>query len=475
MTRLDRYLDRYRLTSIYVLILFFAAFVLSEPVQYCRFGHRENGPSEVDFCMGVTMHYNVSSNHHDMYLTMEIPRESALGWTAIGTGSSMKGSLMVIVYGNPSDQHDPIVSIRTVDGHSQPKLVSQDQMGGTDLRVLQASWVQGTRGMTVAKIALVCLSCEKWPGAPISAQAPSQPWIWAWNDNQDFQVFSYDAHLRMHKHHAKNGGWGVFYVDMARSVSTVESAPSLPPIRTGISRLGTSDSPTSAGGLVSSIRENVMQSIHGFVMFIAFFILFPLGTIAMRSGSSKSFKYHWSIQLVAALFAWSGAIIGLLMDHNINTLHQWIGVFLGAYLFIQGLLGWQHHRVFVRIRRRHWVSYSHIWFGRLTLVLGWTNIITGMLLSGTSTTWIASMAGLIAVNALVLSFWIWKASRRQLRTKVSPADEAASQSLWPDPKQGEYFALGTIDEDDGTDSEGERENKKNNRAPYDPVRESSGQ
>ncbi|EDN07775.1 predicted protein [Histoplasma mississippiense (nom. inval.)] len=408
MARLDRYLDRHCLASIYVLILFFAAFVLSEPVQYCRFGHREDGPSEVDFCMGITMHYNVSSHHHDMYLTMEIPRESALGWTAIGTGSSMKGSLMMIVYGNPSDQHDPIVSIRTVDGHSQPKLVSQDQMGGTDLRVLQASWVQGTRGMTVAKIAVVCLSCEKWPGAPISAQAPSQPWIWAWNDNQDFKVFSYDAHLRMHKHHAKDGGWGVFYVDMARSVSTVESAPSLPPIRTGISRLGTSDSPISAGGLVSSIRENVMQSIHGFVMFIAFFILFPLGTIAMRSGSSNSFKYHWSIQLVAALFAWFGAYYwpfdGPSHKHPPPLVCPWLD---------------QHYYRHVAVRNQH---YLDRFYGR-----------------------------------------------------TDCPDEAASQSLWPDPKQGEYFALGTIDEDDGTDSEGERENKKNSRAPYDPVRESSGQ
>ncbi|PGH31382.1 hypothetical protein GX50_05862 [[Emmonsia] crescens] len=466
-------LDRYLLTPIYTLILLFTTFTLSEPVQYCRFGHNEHGPSDVDFCMGVAMHYNISSHNHDMYLTMEIPRTSALGWTAIGTGSSMKGSLMFIIYGNPSDQHGPIVSIRTVDGHTQPQLVSQNQMGGSDLRVLQASWMQGTRGMTVAKIAVVCYSCEKWPGAPISAQASSQPWIWAWNDKQDIKVYSYDAHLDMHKHHTGNGGWGNFYVDMARSVSTAKSPPSLPPIRTGVSRLGTSDSPLNAGGIISSIRANPMPSIHGFVMFVAFFILFPFGTIAMRSGSSKAFKYHWAIQLSASLFAWSGIIIGLLMNHHINTVHQWIGVSLGTYLFIQGLLGWQHHRVFVRIRRRHWASYTHIWLGRLTLILGWTNIITGMLLSGTSVSWTASMASLIAINALVLSFWVWKASRRQLRTKATTPDQTTSHAVWPEPKQGDYFALGTIDEDDDTDSEEERKKNRNDHTPYDPVPESS--
>ncbi|OAX82934.1 hypothetical protein ACJ72_02722 [Emergomyces africanus] len=466
-------LNKYLISPISILILLLTTFALSEPVQYCRFGHNEHGPSEVDFCMGVTMHYNISSSNHDMYLTMEIPRSSALGWTAMGTGSSMKGSLMFIVYGNPSN-HVPIVSIRTVDGHAQPQLVSQKQMGGADLHVLQASWMAGTGGMTVAKIALVCYSCEKWPGSPISAQASSQPWIWAWNDKQEIEVYSYDAHLDMHKHHAGNGGWGKFYMDMARSVSTAKFPPSLPPIRTGISRLGTSDSPLSASGVVSVIRENPMASIHGFVMFVAFFIMFPLGTITMRSGFSKAFKYHRAIQLVASLFAWSGIIIGLVMNHHINTVHQWIGVSLGTYLLIQGLLGWQHHRVFVRVRRRHWASYTHIWFGRLTLVLGWTNIITGMLLSGTSVSWTASMASLIAINALVLSFWVWKASRRQIRTKAAASDQTGTpEAVWPEPKQGDYFALGTIDEDESTDSEEERKKNRNNHAPYDPVPESS--
>ncbi|OJD09983.1 hypothetical protein AJ78_08821 [Emergomyces pasteurianus Ep9510] len=465
-------LNAYLLTPIYILILLLTTSTVSEPVQYCRYGRNEHGPSDVDFCMGVTMHYNISSKSHDMYLTIEIPRTSPLGWTAMGIGSSMKGSLMFIIYGNPSD-HVPIVSIRTVDGHAQPQLVSQKQMGGADLRVLQTSWMPGNDGVTVAKIALVCHSCENWPGSPISAQASSQPWIWAWNDKQKIGVYSYDAHLDMHKHHAGNGGWGNFYMDMARSVSTAKSPPSLPPIRTGVSRLGTSDSPLSAGGMVSMIRENPMASIHGFVMFIAFFIMFPLGTIGIRSGFSKAFKYHWAIQLAASLFAWSGIIIGLLMNHHINTVHQWIGVSLGTYLFIQGFLGWQHHRIFVRVRRRHWVSYTHIWFGRLTLVLGWTNIITGMLLAGTSVLWTASMASIIAINALVVSFWVWKASRRQLRTKAPAPDQATPQAVWPEPKQGDYFALGTIDDDDSTDSEEEGKKNRKDHTPYDPVPESS--
>ncbi|EEH19228.1 hypothetical protein PABG_01547 [Paracoccidioides brasiliensis Pb03] len=467
--------NRYLLTSIHALILIFTSFTLSEPVQYCRFGYNEHEPSEVDFCMGVVMHYNVSSQNHDMYLTMEVPRMSSLGWTAIGTGSSMTGSLMFIIYGDPSDEHGPVVSIRTVKGHHQPKLVSQSQMGGSDLRVLQASWMPSPRGMEAAKIALVCYSCEKWPGAPISAQASSQPWIWAWNDKQNIKVYSYDVHLSMHKHHASSGGWGNFYVDMARSVSTTTDPPSLPPLRVGVARLGTSDSPMTAGGMVNFMKENPIPSIHGFVMVVSFFILFPLGTATIRSGSGNAYKYHWALQLAASLCAWSGIIMGLFMNHRLSTVHQWIGICLGSFLFIQSLLGWQHHRVFVRIRRRQWASYGHIWLGRLTLILGWSNIITGMLFSRSSMTWIASMASLITVNAFVLSFWVWRASRRQSRTKEDVADETAAQVALPGPKNGDYFALGTIDEDENSDSEDGSKKHKSGRKLYDPVAENTGQ
>ncbi|KAK2772830.1 hypothetical protein FQN53_004435 [Emmonsiellopsis sp. PD_33] len=453
------------------LVLTLIEFAFSEPVQYCRYGHNAQGPSEIDFCMGVTMHYNSSSHSHDMYLTMNVPRISSLGWTAIGLGPSMTGSLMFIIYGDPHSHEGPIVSIRTVDGHHQPKLLSQSQMRGADLRVLQASWMSGAEDiLSVGKIAIVCYSCEKWPGTPVSASATSQPWIWAWNDNQDIPVYSYDAHLDMHKHHAGNGGWGNFYVDMARSISTAKYPPSLPPLRVGVARLGTSDSPQSASGVLNLIKSNPIPAIHGFLMVVAFYILFPFGVIAMRSGSPKSYKYHWIIQLIASLFTLCGLILGLVMNHRISTVHQWIGISLGTYLFIQALLGWQHHRVFVRIRRRHWASYLHIWLGRLTLILGWTNIITGMLLSRTSVSWIASMAGLIAVNALFLSIWIWRAARRQARSKAATY-RSAPEPAWTQPKnskQDDYFALGTIDEDEASDYENPKESK-NPPQQYDPV------
>lgn len=126
--------------SILIAVLIFVSRAVSEPVQYCRFGH-ENGPdASVDFCVGITTYNNVSSNDYDMYMSMHVTRSSALGWTALGTGSMMAGSLMFIVYGDPfSTGHEALtVSIRTTDGHNQPRVLTQADTGGADIRLLQA-------------------------------------------------------------------------------------------------------------------------------------------------------------------------------------------------------------------------------------------------------------------------------------------------------------------------------------------------
>src|SRR4051812_28497884 len=84
-------------------VCIFALSTMAEPVQYCKFGAKERPNEAVDFCMGLTMHQNISSNSHDLYLSMTVTRPggSALGWTSIGLGKTMVGGLMFFVYGDP--------------------------------------------------------------------------------------------------------------------------------------------------------------------------------------------------------------------------------------------------------------------------------------------------------------------------------------------------------------------------------------
>ncbi|KAL2842865.1 hypothetical protein BJX68DRAFT_159211 [Aspergillus pseudodeflectus] len=434
------------LLSTYIILLLFACWTAAEPVQYCRFGHSPQGAT-VDFCLGITTHHNATSNEYDMYLSIKVTRSSALGWTAVGTGSMMAGSLMFIIYGDPLSEQKlpPTVSIRTIDGHHQPHLLSSTDTGGADLRLLQAEWAPGTAGgddVYIAKAAVVCYSCGKWPGTPMSANAKSQPWIWAWNDKQEFDAYSDDVHLKVHPYHATDDGWGRFYVDMARSIDKGASAPSPPVIRPGVAELGASEIPGGWSWMDSLVH------VHGWVMGAAFLLVFPVGVIAMRSGISKSFQYHWILQILASILLLIGVAIGLIRAHKIDSLHHWIGVIVAICSLIQIVLGWRHHVLFVQIQRRQWASYGHIWLGRVFLLFGWTNVITGLLLTGRSFSWIAVALGLIAADAAFLVSWIWVAARRR---KQRPQSEEESPLYALQSTRDDYVAVAANDVDDDYD------------------------
>jgi len=433
---------------------------MAEPVQYCRFGHAQN---EADFCMGVTMQHNHTTSAYDLYLSMSVTRSSSRGWTAIGTGHSMAGSLMFIIYGDPysTPRHNPIVSIRTVKGHFQPTLVTRTDVGGADLRVLQTSWMaqgdtfQGNLNnpgvesrVRVAKVAAVCYACARWPGSPISPSSGSQPWIWAWNNQQEMQAYTFDAQLDMHAHHAGNGGWGVFYVDMARSRSDGFQLPSFPPLRSGVERLGTSDSPIGLAGLVGSLKSQpAVVVVHAFSLGIAFLFVFPVGVVAMRSGLAKAFRYHWVLQVVASALAGVGIVSGLVMSRGraFVAAHQWLGVAVGVGLGLQSLLGWRHHVVFLRIRRRTWLSHGHIWLGRLIFCGGWANLVSGMLLSGHGRA-AAVLVAMISVEGVGFVLWRLATLGRWMRSGQAPnADSTALTGA-----AETYFAVG--DESDGDES-----------------------
>jgi hypothetical protein len=426
---------------------------MAEPVQYCKFGKRPN--EDVAFCMGVTMHQNLTTNSHDLLLSFMVPRYggSKIGWTSIGLGETMTGALMFFIYGDPLGKENPIVSIRGSTGHAQPKLVTQADMGGADLRVIRSQWLPTTNGFTpdnptyIATVQLICYSCSKWPGTPISALSNSQPWIWAWNNKHDIQVYSHDVHLLMHTHHAGQGGFGTFYVDMARSINTNPNSPSFPPIRPKVEMLGTSNS----ASLIEWLTHNPSIHIHSVSMVLAFLILFPAGVMAMRSGSPKSFKYHWVIQMAASMFTTLGVMAGLMLGKPIDSLHQGVGIAIASAIGIQGILGWRHHMDFLRIHRRTWISHAHIWLGRTMMVAGWSNLVTGMMLRGWGTVWIFIMGVTVLTEMVGLSFWVWWRLRRNAK-KARGVTFKDRPSWKTEEESNKYFALGEADDEEDGDS-----------------------
>ncbi|KAI1090658.1 iron reductase domain protein [Rostrohypoxylon terebratum] len=389
----------------------FAHLAATEPVQYCKSG---DGFDEVNFCMSMLTHYNASTSAHDIFLTMSVtrPHDTALGWTAIGLGEVMEGALMFIVYGDPLTSDEPIISIRKSIGHTQPLLITnEDVQDGAELRLLRADWQESPSDpRTVSSVAsIICHSCHLFPGTKISTTSNSQPWLWAWNNKQKFEDFSYNTHLDMHAHH--------------------QSA-------------GVSESPSRSAAYGHSLpTHNLMLHAHGIIMSIAFLFIFPLGVIAMRSGRLKAFKYHWAIQLIASVFTIAGALPALVLDYKIRHFHQVFGIILVACLDLQGILGWRHHMIFLRLRRRTWLSYSHMYLGRFVMLGGWTNLIAGITLRGYSHLTIGIMGFVVGLEAVGLIAWlVWKrmqAARNEKLNTDEPKDDLVN-----------YFALNDVDDEE---------------------------
>ncbi|UKZ82117.1 hypothetical protein TrVFT333_009901 [Trichoderma virens FT-333] len=433
-------------------LLFLLATVSATPSQYCLFGLPRD---DIDFCMAVSLYHNHSTSAHDVYLSMAVRRSTtsngtSLGWTAIGTGHKMAGSLMFVLYGDPeASETKPTLSVRTVkDGHSHPAQVTQQDTGKQlDIRISETSWKKAKDDVYVATASVVCYACSEWMGAEISPESVSQPWIWAWNKQQDMKTFSPDEQLAIH---SVVDGFGYFYVDM--KAATSHHADGFPAFNvTGEdSNIGTSNRPIKEEktGLWQKLLSRPLAHLHGFFMMTAFLLLFPVGAVAIRSGSEKSFKYHWIIQATAIVSALSGAFVAVVMSDKVfGSPHQIAGFVIISLLLVQAVLGWRHHVDFIRIFRRTWISYAHISLGFVVLASGWANIITGLVLYGFSKFGIVMVALFILLEAAGVGAWSYLARRRSLTKgtlhKETPESSAA------------YFALEDIPESDEEDDAAE--------------------
>ncbi|KAL7951085.1 hypothetical protein V8C42DRAFT_308460 [Trichoderma barbatum] len=433
-------------------LLFLLVTVSAVPSQYCIFGLPVD---RIDFCMAVSLYHNHSTSAHDVYLSMAVRRsaksnDASLGWTAIGAGTQMAGALMFILYGDPeASEARPTLSVRTVkSGYSQPAQVTQQDTGKQlDVRVSKTTWEKTEDDLYVASASIVCYACSEWQGEEISPESASQQWVWAWNQKQNMTTFSPDAHLEAHP---TPEGYGHFYVDMKAATSHQPDGFPAFNLTGEDSNIGTSRRPMKEAktGLWQKLMSRPLAHLHGFFMMTAFLLLFPAGAFAIRSGSERSFKFHWVIQVTAMVFALSGAAVAIAMSNSVfGSPHQIAGVVIVSLLLVQAVLGWRHHVDFIRIFRRTWISYAHIALGFVLLVSGWANVIGGLMLYGVGKFGIAIIALLILLEAAGVGAFSYLARRRsKARGSIHKETPEASAA---------YFALEDIPESDEEDDAAE--------------------
>lgn len=197
--------------------------------------------------------------------------------------------------------------------------------------------------------------------------------------------------------------------------------------------------------------HKAMFKLHGAMLLTAFIVLYPAGVITINSGSSKSFKYHWTVQLAASVLGIVGVITGLVLSPDIRTAHhKQIGVLIGLLLGFQLVSGWRHHMIFLKIHRRTWISSVHIWLGRFLIALGWCNFVLGLSLGGYADGYIYLAAGVIILEAILLAFFHYR--HQGTAGKTSNAVQIVTRQREASENQ---FALGEDSSDDDDDDEHE--------------------
>ena len=123
-------------------------------------------------------------------------------------------------------------------------------------------------------------------------------------------------------------------------------------------------------------------------MGIAFVLLMPLGVFLIRLTTFKGLIWaHAGIQISAYLVAVTAFGLGAWMA---TVTHQWtpsnghpiIGTIVIALLLLQPVLGYVHHLIYLRERKRTVWILGHVWYGRALILLAVINGGLGLQLSG---------------------------------------------------------------------------------------------
>jgi hypothetical protein len=147
----------------------------------------------------------------------------AKGWAALGLGPWMKGSLMFILYGDPTAPGSPLTfTVRTAEGHKPPLPLSEMQPPFIpQVDVTYAKFDEYVGGFNHADMGkpshmavadFIVRGYDRWGAVDISNTSTKQPFIWSSNFKQDFQGdFSQDRHIDMHLFGL---GFGFLFIDL---------------------------------------------------------------------------------------------------------------------------------------------------------------------------------------------------------------------------------------------------------------------
>lgn len=301
----------------------FAASLLA--LSYLQQAFGANGGSYCDqvFCVGAT----VTGGNTYYSLNTTVPFRK-LGWMAVGFGTEMGGSPMVILW--PNDDGTITLTQRESSGEKPPQVVSNP-----------------------ARVATVQTSLSTLTGSAVtlSFSAPSS------GQSTENMIYGLSLHRpgssaasAMDVHNFK----GTFQLDLTRTVADLPTS-----VTSGNGSAATSALPVPTGTTGSSASipyssYEIKLIVHAVLASVGFCFFLPLGVLQARFFRiwwSMWFKAHWIIQAgVAGACIIIGVGMGVISVHesggdHFSDKHMVIGLILFVLYALQALYGYIIHRV----------------------------------------------------------------------------------------------------------------------------------
>lgn len=330
----------------------------------------------------LTFALNADANTGDLYF--HLSSTSGPAWISVGIGSEMSNALMFVAYPSSASSQKKrrvTTSPRIADGHVEPSYISGYKIEQETLAYLpHSNTVQGeydcsggpSSSNNFSIIAdVVCRNCTSWPNGKIDFTSNKQAFIFALGPAYP-RICDSSASADLSQH----SFIGKFTMDM--TVAASQNRGRVPP------------GPYTETVYASSAQNTSYTSepapyIHGLVMSIVFILLFPLGSLLLRTW--ETVRGHYIVQILAtALFILSaagGAYISTKYNRmkTFASTHQILGILLLFGFLAQLSLGALNHRTFKKEHRSTVMNTVHKFLGPAILVVGLVNGFLGFALA----------------------------------------------------------------------------------------------
>lgn len=116
--------------------------------------------------------------------------------------------------------------------------------------------------------------------------------------------------------------------------------------------------------------------------------------------------------------------------------HTAIGTVVCWAMVVQPILGWFHHKYYLKHKSRGIISHGHIWYGRALMLTGLINVGLGLQLAGASSmlltlyALLAAVMGAFYISVKIFKFMMRRNAKQAEELEIQKIPSKAKDSRW---------------------------------------------